>query len=71
MELPTVYYLGLGLLSMGAYHYWDKYLRKQKCRRCGRRVKRTGHYYCYPCFIEKALEKEVVIQNVDKGLYRV
>jgi hypothetical protein len=33
-------------------------------------VKRTGHYYCYPCFMEKAREKEV-IQNVNKSLYRV
>ena len=70
MELPTVYYLGLGLASMFTYHFWDKYLHQVHCQRCGQKVKRTGHYYCYPCFMEKAREKEV-IQNVNKSLYRV
>ena len=66
MELPTVYYMGLGLASMFTYHYWDKHLRKQKCRRCGQKVKRTGHYYCYPCFTERA--REEAIRYVDQGL---
>jgi tRNA(Ile2) C34 agmatinyltransferase TiaS len=67
MELPTFYSLGLGLLSMGAYHVWDKNFKKRKCQKCGVRVKSTGHYYCASCFTERAREKGVT-QDVDPCL---